>query len=400
MNPSPKPRILMVDDEPNLLAGYRRLLGQVFAIATAEGGPNALASIRQDGPFPVVVTDMRMPEMDGVAFIAAARAISPDTVFLMLTGNADQATAIRAINEGAVFRFLNKPCTPEDLQAAIHAALRQHELLTSERVLLRNTLTGSVRVLVESLTTASPHLAAVTAAVRRNVAHIADALHMSDEWRFQLAGSLCLFGHVALPDADLNDPLREDVLARSAAIGSRLLRHIPRIEDAVDMIAAQREPGPFAPLTSNPAPGARRNLGAWILRAAVDLERARAQGLGAEPAAAVAALRAFRSTYPDLLLTAVEAAVSSQQPAGNHQASAKEGAPRSLPVEQLRPGMIVAGEIKDRTGKLLLGGGQDLSELSIERIRAFHAIGLIEGDILVRVPAPSATQAAARPRAA
>src|SRR5271165_7207816 len=106
-------KMLLVDDDSNILDGYRRSLSREFLMETALGGQQALKLVAENGPFAVVVSDMRMPEMDGIQLLSKIKAQSPDTIRIMLTGNADMDTAIDAINEGAIFRFLNKPCSKE-----------------------------------------------------------------------------------------------------------------------------------------------------------------------------------------------------------------------------------------------------------------------------------------------
>ena len=86
-------KILCVDDEPNILQAYQRSLRKDFQIDTADGGEQALALMASAGPYAVIVSDMRMPGMDGVQFLTSARALAPETVRIMLTGNADQKTA-------------------------------------------------------------------------------------------------------------------------------------------------------------------------------------------------------------------------------------------------------------------------------------------------------------------
>src|SRR5947209_3169648 len=95
--------ILFVDDDSNLLAGYQRNLRKGFRIDTAASGPQALTMLTAQGPYAVIVSDMRMPQMDGVQFLSKAKSVSPRSVRIMLTGNADQKTAIEAVNEGYVF---------------------------------------------------------------------------------------------------------------------------------------------------------------------------------------------------------------------------------------------------------------------------------------------------------
>src|ERR1035441_9520469 len=97
-------KILLVDDDPNILDGYRRSLSREFLMETAQGGEPALALAAKNGPYAVVVSDMRMPGMDGIQLLSRIKALSPDTIRVMLTGNADTETAINAINEGNIFR--------------------------------------------------------------------------------------------------------------------------------------------------------------------------------------------------------------------------------------------------------------------------------------------------------
>ena len=108
-------RILLVDDDKNLLAACERNLRRQFQLDTAEGGEAGLAKMVERGPYAVVVADRQMPGMDGITFLAEVRHRAPDTVRIMLTGNADLEAAIRVVNEGNIFRFLTKPCPPEVL---------------------------------------------------------------------------------------------------------------------------------------------------------------------------------------------------------------------------------------------------------------------------------------------
>jgi len=107
-------KILCVDDEPNVLKAYKRGLRSNFAIDIATSGGEALQFIESRGPYAVIVSDMRMPQMNGIELLNTVKQCAPDTVRIMLTGNADQQTAIDAVNPGEIFRFLNKPCQPED----------------------------------------------------------------------------------------------------------------------------------------------------------------------------------------------------------------------------------------------------------------------------------------------
>ena len=139
--------ILFVDDDPDVLAGYQRSLRKDFKIDTALGGATALAQISSRAPYSVVVADMRMPGMNGIEFLMELERTAPDTIRIMLTGNADQKTARDAVNQGHIFRFLTKPCPQEELAFSLRAALKQYQLVTAERDVLERTLNGSARML-------------------------------------------------------------------------------------------------------------------------------------------------------------------------------------------------------------------------------------------------------------
>jgi DNA-binding NtrC family response regulator len=122
-------KILFVDDEPSVLQGYQRLLRQDFKeIETAVGGVEALDKLTVSGPYAVLVADMRMPEMDGAQLLAKVMVKFPEMIRIMLTGNLDIQTAVRAVNEGSIFRFLTKPCDKETLINTLNAALIHYRL--------------------------------------------------------------------------------------------------------------------------------------------------------------------------------------------------------------------------------------------------------------------------------
>ena len=127
-------KVLFVDDEPAVLEGFRRTLRGKFEVVTAVSGEQGLAAIRDHGPFGVVISDLQMPEMDGVQFLARVRQVAPNSIRLILTGHAELNTAISAINEGHIFGFLSKPCQEKDLVRTIAAALVEHNKRKEERV--------------------------------------------------------------------------------------------------------------------------------------------------------------------------------------------------------------------------------------------------------------------------
>ncbi|MBW1699478.1 MAG: response regulator, partial [Deltaproteobacteria bacterium] len=130
-------KILVVDDEQNLLNAIYRQLRKSFQIDTALGPEQGLTAVENKGPYAVVISDLRMPAMDGIQFLARVKQINPETVRMMLTGNADLEKTIQAVNEGNIFRFFTKPCPPEILAGGLRSGIEQYQLVTAERELLQ-----------------------------------------------------------------------------------------------------------------------------------------------------------------------------------------------------------------------------------------------------------------------
>ncbi|MEM9440650.1 MAG: EAL domain-containing protein [Pseudomonadota bacterium] len=116
-------KILLVDDVPEQLMAYRRLLHRRFQILTADSGDRALAILQREPGIDVIVSDMSMPGMSGTDFFVRAAEMAPTATRIMLTGNTDMNATIDAINRGGVFRYLQKPCARDDLIEAVEEGL-------------------------------------------------------------------------------------------------------------------------------------------------------------------------------------------------------------------------------------------------------------------------------------
>jgi FixJ family two-component response regulator len=133
----PEAKILFVDDESDVLDAYQRLLRHLFQVSGALGGEQGLTLMQSAGPFAVVISDMRMPGMNGAQFLAQVRERAPNTVRMLLTGHADLEMAIEAVNEGKIFQFLTKPCEREILVKAIQGGLETYRTAAAEKELVR-----------------------------------------------------------------------------------------------------------------------------------------------------------------------------------------------------------------------------------------------------------------------
>ncbi|XOZ32885.1 ATPase, T2SS/T4P/T4SS family [Halomonadaceae bacterium KBTZ08] len=132
-------RLLFVDDEPNVLSSLRRTFHRErYEIHCAASAEEALALVRSQH-FHLMITDFKMPGMNGADLLRQVRELSPDTMRIMLTGYADTQAVMTAINEGAVYRFILKPWNDDDLRVTVALALEQYELREKNRKLEETT---------------------------------------------------------------------------------------------------------------------------------------------------------------------------------------------------------------------------------------------------------------------
>ncbi len=378
------PHILLVDDEINVLNGFRRTLGSQYKIIFAQGAAEALSELCQCSDIAVIVTDMRMPGIDGITFIKQARQVAPQAIYMMLTGNADLDTAADAVNQGQVFRFLNKPCPPDVLQPALDAALRQHQLVTAEQELLRKTLTGSVRLLTEMLGLARPGLAEHNGRVRRTVRQLVQNLGLPDLWAHEVAALLSQIGRFTLPTdlagADpktLEDPKDLQLLRSHPRRAAQMLRHIPRLELPGQIIEHQldaTEP-PIPPDEARDEHALR--WGACVLRVALAFDNVYGKAENEMQA---------RKTVVELLGHACPVVTHALMDMPTTECENSAAPLRVLNADQLRPGMFTAAPILLCDARPLLGRGRELSEPLIAQLRAHVDRGLLAEPLDVLVP--------------
>jgi CheY-like chemotaxis protein len=369
--------ILCVDDEPRILEAFERQLRKQFDVRTALGSEKGMQAIAEQGPFAVVVSDLRMPGMNGLEFLSRVRQTSPDTVRIMLTGDADLNAAMTAVNEGNVFQFLTKPCPGDRLTRALDAALAQHRLITAERELLENTLRGSIGVLSEILSLVNPPAFGRAQRIRRYVLHMAERMNLSDPWQYELAAMLSQIGCVTVPPEILDkcytgkqlSKQEQEILSSQTKIGHDLLVKIPRLEDVAQMVAQQR--ASWSDMQSDSGPV---TTGAHLLRVAVDLDERVMRGNPVE-----LVLFEMRND-PSYNPTFVEALQQLQIEEAKNEV-------RGIPLSQLKARMVVNAGIYAKTGVLLLAQGQVITESAIARLRAFAKLFGVVEPISVIIPA-------------
>jgi len=360
MNQENLPRVLCVDDEPRVVDSLAVQLRKEFHILTAHGGHAALRMLKEDAAPAVVVSDMRMPGMDGATLLKHVKQLYPDVTRILLTGETGRDAAVAAVNEGQIFRFLTKPCSTETLRAAIDAGVMQHRLVCAERVLLQETLIGCIKALVDILAMTNPVAFGRATRLRRLSVDMAGALEIKGFWQLEAAAMLSQIGFISLP-IELVEKLyygkrltpEEKTLAEGAPqVAQNLLGRIPRLEPVLEILSAMRKGG----VTADPT----LKQGAAILRLLLEYDAEVVQGHPIE--LAIQKLRAQPDRHDAKMINALESLVGAAV------------APQELcemTVDRVRPGMVFVDDLYTHVGTLLVPKGFEVTEAFLERARNF-----------------------------
>jgi len=375
------PRVLCVDDERQVLDGLARVLRRDFHVVIAVGGAAGLALLQADPDFAVVMSDMRMPGIDGLGVLTAARRLAPDATRLLLTGYADVRSAIGAINEGRIFRFLTKPCPPESLIAALTQAVERHRLVTAERELLERTLHGSIQALVDVLALASPVAFGRASRARRLMGELATLIGFRDRWQMEMAAMLSQVGAVSLSPATAErlasgatlSADEECQVARMPEVALQLLGDIPRLDEIRAILQHCRctfaGGDPAQPFAGDAIP-----IGARLLRVVLDYDRL--CSAGHSNMEAVARMRARTGCYDPDILSDLAAVTGSE----SHIAI------RELRFQDVALGMVFVDDVRAEDGTLLVARGQEVTTVLLHRIENYWAYLALPGPVRVTMP--------------
>lgn len=379
------PKILFVDDDANILAAFQRQLRKFFAVETALGAKEGLAAVADRGPFSVIVSDFRMPGMDGIQFLSRVRENAPDSVRMMLTGNADLQTAIDAVNEGNIFRFLTKPCESQVFAKALLAGVRQHSLVTAEKELLEKTLRGSIKVLCEILQLLNPEAFGRASRITHYVKAIGKRMRVADMWQLETAAALSQIGCVILPEAALKKLYQgreltgeeSQLFSMHPSIASDLLVHIPRMQAIAEVIANQQKNFDGSGIPMDSCSGKDIPLGARILKVVLDFDTLQVKG--ASKSESAEQLAAKNGLYDPEVLSALVEVIEIE--AGYLKASLK--------VTQLRDQMVLSEDVLLLDGRLLAARGYKINRTLRQRLGSFAERPGIREPISVLIPTQS-----------
>ncbi len=371
-------KVLLLDDDVNILRSYQRVMHKKYELVTFESAREAIAAFKTDGPFAVVISDYRMPEMDGVEFLSAVRKISPDSIRIMLSGQAEKDVAIEAVNQGNIFRFLNKPCPVDLFLFHVKAAVEQYELLMAERELLDNTLKGSIRVLIDILSIVSPLAFKQASRLPVMARKVATRMKVERLWEMELAAMLSQIGCVTIPVQILEKrekgiPLNEweyKMFSYHPQTGKNLLAKIPRLDNIAEAIGVQLKR--YDEEKSDPAHGKHISLLGRILKAVLDLDSILQTGKTRKEALDI--MRGNYEWYDPQVFAALEAELM----------DVEEGyIVKTVWLHDITPGMVTAEAIRDVKGVDLIPAYTEISELLHMRLMNFAKFSFINEPVKI-----------------
>jgi CheY-like chemotaxis protein len=369
--------ILCVDDEPRIVESLALHLRREYQVLAATGGNDALRVLKEKGAPAVIVSDMRMPGMDGATLLKHVKRLYPETTRILLTGEPGRDAAVAAVNEGQIFRFLTKPCPPDQLRSAIEAGVAHHRLLIAEKVLLQETLIGCIKALVDILAITNPVAFGRATRVKRLAMELSTSLGNPKFWQLEAAAMLSQIGYISLP-IELVEKLyygkrltpEERVLADGAPlVAQKLLGRIPRLEPVMEILDACRG--------KNDLPEGLTRTGAGILSLVLEYDAQIAQGHSVD--VALSAVRAqsgrFDAKWVESLGSLVGLAAGARVVA-------------EVAVGRLTPGMVFLDDLYTQIGTLLVPKGFEVTETFLERARNFGP-GILQEKVRVTAPAKS-----------
>ena len=370
MMPQNLKRVLFVDDDENLLKALRRSIRNTIDMRTATSAVEGLRMLDKSGPFSVVVVDNNMPRIDGVALLQKVKESFPDTIRVMFTGNSDQATAARAVNEGNVFCFLTKPCPTETLLEKIDEAHAAHLKILEDRKIREDTLMGSVKLMSDMLSVTYPQAYARSRLVQRWARQAALSMDLKEIWDLKVASMLWPISETRMSPQlvarkNSGQALTKDELVKLVDANRtmvNMLSAIPRLKSVSQLI-----------LMSNThfissMPDAKRGLEARLLQILIDLSVRMDPADSTDLKAAFDALESSGTDYDMALLSALRT-VLDRDPKADAATTAL-----NLFIRELRRGDVLIEDLRDANGTILLAAGQSLTDTFISTLMRMGTI--------------------------
>lgn len=416
--------ILLVDDEENILNSIYRLLRRErkYEVLMANSGAAGLEIIKQRAPISLIISDQRMPVMEGVEFLAKAKVLSPDTTRVMLTGYADINAVTAAVNQGAIYRYITKPWEDETLLSVIRQGIEQYELIIERKELLdltrkqneelaefnrnlehkveertrevqelykklKTNFYETIRVFVSLVEHYDSHLGGHIKRVATVAEEFAKELGLSEKEieEIEVAALLHDIGLVGIPKVILAKEAQDlsfnelNLLKQHPAFGQSLIHSIESLRQVGVIIKShhERHDGSGYPdgLKGEEIPYASRVLA--ICDTYDDNLVKRGKDKGSE-GGAIYQIKSGRGILfePEMANAFLKFVVNRKQESGVVE--------KEITLSQLQEGMVISRDISTGSGRLLVPKGAVLSNAIIDRLRNFHTLDPILENIVIK----------------
>jgi response regulator RpfG family c-di-GMP phosphodiesterase len=398
---SPNQKILYVDDEASLLSSFTSLMRKESVVTTTLEDSTQIESVlTASGPFAVVLTDQRMPSLDGVGVLETVARIHPATVRIMVTGFADYNDTLRAINSGGISQYITKPWKDEELKRIIQESVMRYNLRAENdyliaalreknnrlHELLEGTVAETSRILSDMVGYVNAHASSQVMKIRKlGLAILTTFPNLTAEEKWEIQRALELFNlgiallpawiQVSLTKEGLGSLKRFPVAATHYLLAAGLLKDIPRFEGVARIISMQHRnfDGTGEPEGVH-CRGKEIPLGARLLHILLDLDTLSTERFRGRE---VLEHMRERPTRYDVELIA--------HMLGDYSAAASAMHDADVSVENLKPGMTLINDVLSVGGFHLFKAQTVLTATSIITLKQWHAKDPVLQPIRVRV---------------
>jgi response regulator RpfG family c-di-GMP phosphodiesterase len=389
-------RILIVDDNDDYLQGLRSLLEGRFDVDAASSGAEGLELLRGGRSYAVVVSDMHMPGMNGVDFLAQCELWSPLTTRVLLTGDAARRVAASASSVSHCFQVLPKSMRPAELLAKVELALVHHERTGMEYELLETTLRPSINLLLELFSATAPASFDMSLRLQRTVRRFAEAMNLPMPWEMEMAAGLARIGMATLPPhigakisrREKLSPAEQKLVDKVPEASAQMIEAVPRLARVAEIVRYQWKHFDGSGLPTDERKAESIPIGARILKIFTD--RAWLEMDGVASTAARQKMEARRGIYDPTLLAA------SFQHFPDRIAQDTNSPSRFVPVENLQAKQTAVHDIVTTTGIRLVAANSRLTSAALQRIRNHCDLGNLTGPFCIQEAPPAKARKAQR----
>ena len=227
--------VLFVDDDPNILKAIQRNLRDKFEICIAESVSDALQLLKEH-QFPVIVSDMKMPEMNGADFLILAKEAQPEAIRILLTGESGLEEAIKAINESDIYKFLKKPCATDKLISTIDTALRMYNAHHIEALIMDKSVKGFVYIISDLMNVISPEIFKKSSDVSKIAKSSQTKFPIEDSWSVEVACLLMYLGSIHYKVYKYSDLYGKHLMVKVLNKSAQLIFNIPKFEEVHNIL--------------------------------------------------------------------------------------------------------------------------------------------------------------------